>query len=283
MFLPHFFLQPVSSLPISFFRIFFALFMLYRTWKTWDIHLYFKLHTFNFSYLRGLKPFKGLQYLNYLRVVAFVGLLLGLEGFASLSFVLFFHLFFLDKALYFDSIYLQGLFLFLLALTDSNASLSVVESTVSQVPYWQIFVFQFQIAIVFFYKAVSKLHYDWLFRQEPLRDFLWFFANQSSNRLQVYRRYTGKHFAALIHSLFNHQLFAKCLAYFLPIIELLICPLIFYPPSYSLGIVLYFAYCIVYDLFSGQSFFCYENYLYGLFLIRPDFLGRVFELFGGVL
>lgn len=280
MFLPAFLLEPVSSLPIAFFRITFAIFLLYNTWKFSDIHRYFQLHTFNIGFFSWLKPFRGLQYLTYLRFLVLFGLLLGLPFCAAFATLLFFHLLLLDKTLYFDTIYLQGLFLFLLALTDSDKSLSIQNLGIEQVPFWHVFAFQSQLFLVFFYKGLAKLQKDWLFRQEPLREFFRFFVYRKTNGGEALYRFGGALCADKLHKLFNQRLFLCLIAYLLILVEFSICPLIFYPPTHLWGIALYLSYCLCYDLFSEQVFWAYEHYLFLLFLIKPEILESIFKSLG---
>jgi hypothetical protein len=106
----------------------------------------------------------------------FVGILLGSIGIflgwrfrfnAWLFFVSWFYIFLSDVSQYNNHYYLILLFSFLLAITDSHRFLSLDVRRVpslksTEVPAWQVFVFQFQIAVVYFYGGLSKLHPQWL-------------------------------------------------------------------------------------------------------------------------
>lgn len=40
---------------------------------------------------------------------------------------------------------------------------------VNTVPIWLLFLFQFQIVVVYFFGGIVKLNYDWLILQQPIR------------------------------------------------------------------------------------------------------------------
>ena len=52
------------------------------------------------------------------------------------------------------------------------------ESGTEVIPYWQLFLFQFLVFLVYFYGGLAKINYDWLFLQQPPRFFI--DANTSS-------------------------------------------------------------------------------------------------------
>ena len=84
--------------------------------------------------------------------------------------VLYAYLFFIDKSIYNNHIYLYFLMGWLLSCTHAGQFFSLGKKrTVRNILRWEQFIFQFQFVIVYFYAAIVKLKGDWLFLQEPVR------------------------------------------------------------------------------------------------------------------
>jgi hypothetical protein len=84
---------------------------------------------------------------------------------AVLSYMICFGYFFLvEEAYYNNHFYVILLLCFLFLFYKPSPA-----SDKKPVPFWLIFLFQFQIAVVYFYGGIVKINSDWLFLQQPVR------------------------------------------------------------------------------------------------------------------
>ncbi|HEX5661088.1 MAG TPA: HTTM domain-containing protein, partial [Polyangiales bacterium] len=99
-------------------------------------------------------------------VLALLGLGLTLGVYTRLAAALFAlgfsYLHFVDVTHYLNHYYLVTLLTGLLALVPIGAS----------APRWGLWLFRFQVGVVYFFGGVAKLRHDWLFAAEPLRTWL---------------------------------------------------------------------------------------------------------------
>jgi hypothetical protein len=89
----------------------------------------------------------------------------------------------IDKTYYLNHYYLVSVMTFLLLFVPANRylSLDVLRKPalkVTHVPAWTIYIFRFQLCIVYFYAGLSKLTYDWLINAMPLK--IWLHAKEST-------------------------------------------------------------------------------------------------------
>jgi len=127
----------------------------------------------NFSYLffEWITPWPAPGiYVHFLFNIA-MGVCVAAGFYYRVTTVLFFlgqaSMFFMDKAIYINHIYLYCLISFLLIFMPCHADLSFdarrdpsIRRT--QVPAWCLYVLRFQLAVVYFYAGVAKLQPDWL-------------------------------------------------------------------------------------------------------------------------
>jgi vitamin K-dependent gamma-carboxylase len=171
--------QPTDGRVLGLFRIVFGLFMCYEMVDYIQIDLVrnmFVLPLVNFRYdgfgwLPEL-PEAGLNAVVYTLLGCALLITLGLLfRWACRLFALgYLYIFLLDKSLYNNHIYLFILVALLLSMTHADDFWSLKRrKKATAVLRWEPFILQAQFAIVYFYAAIIKFKYDWLFRQQPTR------------------------------------------------------------------------------------------------------------------
>lgn len=166
--------SPVSILPLAVFRIVYGLVLVVLALR------YFYYDNIFQNYIAPTLLFPMVSWIPRLpgtwMYLPFVGILVGsiaiflgwrFRFHAWLFFVSWLYIFVIDVSQYNNHYYLILLFAFLLAITDSHRFLSLDVRRVPhlktlEVPAWQLFVFQFQIVILYFYGGLSKLYPQWL-------------------------------------------------------------------------------------------------------------------------
>ncbi|MEO1450133.1 MAG: HTTM domain-containing protein, partial [Bacteroidota bacterium] len=83
----------------------------------------------------------------------------------------------IDKTHYLNHYYFVSIIAFMMALLPAHRAFSLdvrrkPKLRLQQIPAWMILVLQVQLAIVYFYAGLAKLHPDWLFHAMPLRIWL---------------------------------------------------------------------------------------------------------------
>ncbi len=165
---------------LGIFRVFFGLLMVYQTWY------YHKsgLLTAGLTNPKLLFHYDGLEFLNPLPlpVLQFILVLMGISALsiaagyffrvACLTFtILHAYIFLIDKSIFNNHIYLFLLLGFLMAFTDADRffSLRGNRGFGPQIPRWQTFILQLQLAILYIYGAFAKISTDWFVHLEPMK------------------------------------------------------------------------------------------------------------------
>jgi hypothetical protein len=178
--------QHVNIAPLISFRILFGLLMafaLIRNLLLGFVHKFYIEPNFFFKYY-GFEWVEAmgasLSYTLYaVLILSAFGILLG--AFYRISATVFFLLFtyfeLIDQTHYLNHYYLISLLAFLLIFLPANRASSIDvllngRLKVDTVPGWTILILQFQIALVYFYAGLAKLHPDWLFYAQPLKIWL---------------------------------------------------------------------------------------------------------------
>ncbi|MDP7069037.1 MAG: HTTM domain-containing protein [Candidatus Peribacteraceae bacterium] len=97
---------------------------------------------------------------------------------APLFFLGYTWIFFLDQTFFLNHYYAIWLLSGLLIVTHCDRFLAIDQyrnPKSTEIPMWHLYLFRFQIAIVYIFAAVEKLNYDWMFRGEPVRMWLPYF------------------------------------------------------------------------------------------------------------
>lgn len=178
--------KPISIIPLVFFRVSFGLIMLWETTRyfshNWIERYYIEPHFFfnyeGFSWVQAWSG-GGMYYHFYvLGILAFfiaIGCLYRLS--AILFFIAFSFVFLLDKSNYLNHFYLIVLLSFIMIFLPANKKYAVdvlifpkIKSNIA--PNWTLLWLKIQLGLVYFFGGVAKLNTDWLFRGEPMRDWL---------------------------------------------------------------------------------------------------------------
>ncbi len=75
--------------------------------------------------------------------------------------------------------------LFFFSITDAHLWGSIRKKAKTLIPYWQVFLFKFQLFIVYFYGAIAKVESDW-FQGFPMRYWLHMVSEKFSNPTLVH-------------------------------------------------------------------------------------------------
>ena len=169
--------QPVDALQLNLFRVAFAIvlmlqFFVYTSAHFVEAGIIAPRFLFTYDYLPFIKPLPlgGMKFVLY---CTFIGPALMLFRktlrYGVILFVLSFaYLFFLEEAYYNNHFYmfmmLTTFWLFYSPKRDASGT--------EVIPYWQLFLFQFLVVIVYFYGGLVKINHDWLILQQPPRDML---------------------------------------------------------------------------------------------------------------
>ncbi len=170
--------QPVDALPLNLFRVAFALALLLQFYVYVSAHfieagILAPRFLFTFDYLPFIKPLPagGMKFILYctfigpalliFRKTMRIGVIIFVLSFAYLTF--------LEEAYFNNHFYfflmLTSCFLFFTPKRDSTGK--------EVIPYWQLFLFQFLVVLVYFFGGIVKLNHDWLFLQQPPRSLLY--------------------------------------------------------------------------------------------------------------
>lgn len=178
--------RPRSIAPLAVFRMLYGFMMLWSMLrflaKGWVSQLYVE-PAYYF-------PFKGFEWVQPLGAVG-MHALFGLLALSALAIMLGWHyrLFawifalgftyveLIDKTHYLNHYYFISVLAFMMALLPAQGAWSLdarkhANLASNQIPSWMILVLQLQLAIVYFYAGLAKLHPDWLFHALPLRIWL---------------------------------------------------------------------------------------------------------------
>jgi len=133
---------------------------------------------YGFDWVKPLsEPFLYLLFIALALSFLFQALGLFYRGASIFSFLAFTYIELLDKSNYLNHYYFVSIVCFLLIFVPAHRYFSVdvyrnPKLKVSHIPNYFILLFQFQLAIVYFYAGVAKLNYDWLVNALPLKIWL---------------------------------------------------------------------------------------------------------------
>lgn len=180
-----FLFRPVDVTTLVCFRILFGAILFWETtryfynYKIEDVYLERTYH-FTYTFFDFVAPPPGEWIFLVFIVLGISAILIALGWFYRLAAVVFFfvytYIFLIDATEYNNHYYFISLLGFLLIFVNANTWLSL--DSVQKpgikadfVPYWNLFILQFQVIIVYFLGGVAKINPDWL-RGEPLRHWL---------------------------------------------------------------------------------------------------------------
>ena len=176
---------PRDIASLAFFRVAFGILMLWEVYRYFSsrwIEKYFIATKFHFTYefFQWVKPWPDDGMFLHFYLLGILSILITLGLFYRVSSILFFlgftYFFLLEQARYLNHFYLVVLISFLMIFIPAHKAYSV-DSWLSRriksstVPFWALFLLQFQIGVVYFFGAVAKMNQDWI-HGEPMRYWL---------------------------------------------------------------------------------------------------------------
>lgn len=178
----HFLSRSTHIAPLVTLRIIFGAIMFISTIRFvlngWVYELYIKPQYF-FSYygFEWIQPFDapGMYALFALMGISTLFITIGLyyRVFITIFFLAFTYVELIDKTPYLNHYYFISVIAFLMIWVPANRYLSfdVLINPAKKrenIPFWQIFIFQLQLGIVYFYAGMAKVNYTWLVKALPL-------------------------------------------------------------------------------------------------------------------
>ena len=166
--------EPVDGTSVAFIRVAFAATMVY--WLTMHLVLdkiadnyyepSFLFPYFGFDWLQPW-PGRGLHLHFVVTLIAALGMMMGVfYRFSSVLFAIgFTYIAMLDKATYQNHYYFICLLAILFAITPADRACSFDvyrRKLTATIPRWVVWLFQFQIGLVYFFGGVAKISADWL-------------------------------------------------------------------------------------------------------------------------
>lgn len=175
-------LKPTNANTLGIFRFFFGLFMIIETYYYHTSGLIKKGFIapkvlFPYDYLEFIKPLPEPIMHLILGLMALGAIMITIGWRHKIGSLIFFlgntYFLLLDKGIYNNHIYLFSLIALLLIFTNASNSFSLKNkfslNSQSNIRNWELWIFRFQIIIVYFYGGIAKINYDWLFRFEPMK------------------------------------------------------------------------------------------------------------------
>ncbi|MFW5696781.1 MAG: HTTM domain-containing protein [Phototrophicaceae bacterium] len=229
---------PVDIMPLVFFRLAFGIIMLWEVWRYFRYDRIFRYYvepTFYFKYY-GFEwvhplPGDGMFWLFYGLGALSILILVGL--FYRVSMALFWlgvtYVFLLDQTQYLNHFYLICLISFLLIFVPAHRALSLdsllrpaIRSETA--PVWSLWLLRGQMAVVYFFGGLAKINADWL-RGEPMRSWL-----------------AARADFPVIGQWFTEEWMVYIFSYGGMLFDLLIVPLLLWPRTRLLALLLAFAF-----------------------------------------
>ena len=261
----------IDNAPLIAFRILFGLLMSWHCCKTvleGTIYRYFILpkHTLTFIGFDWLQPLPGkwMYAFNTIMALFAFGIAVGYKYRVSVAAftVMWTAEYLMQKSWYNNHYYLVILlciFLFIVpankyASIDSRKNPSIGQNTM---PYWCVFIFIFQIAIVYFFAAIAKLYPDWL--------------SGAYIEIMLTTR-DGKWLGPLLHNKEFHKFIA--MAGFL--FDLLIVPLLLFKRTRLLGTLASVCFHIFNSVVLHIGIFPYLSLAFLVFFYPPELSRRIF-------
>lgn len=180
-----FLFRPVDVSTLVSFRLFFGAILFWeviRYFYNYKIQSVYIDNTFHFTYalFDFVAPLPGNWMFLVFIVLGITAVLIALGWFYRQAAIVFFftytYIFLIEATQYNNHYYFIILLSFLMIFVNANTWLSLdiirkPEIKADCVPYWNLFILQFQVIIVYFFGGIAKMNPDWL-RGEPLRHWL---------------------------------------------------------------------------------------------------------------
>ncbi len=148
-------------------------------------------------------------------------------------------------------------------------------------PAWQIYVFRLQFFLVYFFGGLSKGHYDWLIRHYPLKRWFKEFKGETAFRWRLTRYCGTEAVAKKIERVLHHRWAPAIWSWGGFLIDLLVIPLLCYPPTRGLGVTLFLAFTFFNHWFFRLGAFPYINYAALFLFLDPSTSRMILDCFRG--
>ncbi|MFT7611823.1 MAG: vitamin K-dependent gamma-carboxylase [Parvicellaceae bacterium] len=161
--------KEVSASTLGLFRILLgvllidSIYHLQEYFTTGLMHSPFFFKYDGFAWLELFEPF-ALHLFFCVIYLAAVMVILGLyyRFFSIILFLGYTYIFLIDKGHYNNHFYFYSLLLFLLIFVKADAWGALGKKNKAKIPYWNIFILQSQVFVVYFFGFIAKLQGDWL-------------------------------------------------------------------------------------------------------------------------
>lgn len=125
-----------------------------------------------------ISPLEGIGMYVLFTLLAIFSIAIAL-GYRTKLFLIFFilgfsYIFIIDVAYTLNKFYLFLIIAALLLCSDESTSWKyphLKKSSNQPVAYWNIFIFQALVGLIYFYSGIAKINHDWLYHGEPLHSF----------------------------------------------------------------------------------------------------------------
>ncbi|MFK7769231.1 MAG: HTTM domain-containing protein [Mariniblastus sp.] len=263
--------EEVDGSSVAFIRIAFAATMVF--WLT--MHLVLDKIAFNYYEPQYLFPYFGFDWIQpwpgrglhlhfVVTLVAALGMLFGVfYRFSSVVFAVgFIYIAMLDKATYQNHYYLICLLAILFAVCPSDRTMSFDSFRLKRpttVPRWVVWLFRFQIGLVYFFGGVAKINSDWL-AGFPMQQVL-----------------AGKQDHFLIGSFCQEQWFVYAFVWGGMLFDLLIVGFLLFPKTRVFGFVLTLAFHLTNASLFRIGVFPWVMIFLTMIFFSPDWPRQVFS------
>lgn len=175
-----------SNAPLIVFRILFGALMVFSTFRFWwngwieDFYIHPILHFkyYGFEWVHVLPP-NGMYILFFVCGLSALFIMLGFfyRIAAPIFFLSFTYIELIDKTYYLNHYYFVSLVAFILIFLPAHQRLSLDArlgwvSRQNQCKQWHTFIIKFQLAVVYIFAGIAKIHPDWLLHAQPLQNWL---------------------------------------------------------------------------------------------------------------
>ncbi len=264
--------QPVDNGPLVVFRIIFGFLLFYHVTTyllNGSVYQNFIQPPFTFTYIgfEFLQPLPGNGMYFYFGLMALLALLIMLGAwyrFAMTGFAVLWTLqYLMQKSGYNNHYYFILLLCWLMTIVPANGFCSIDTkrkplSKTHTCPQWAIWIFAVQVAIVYFFAAISKLNAEWFSGK---------FIGIQFSRLSMHPVYG---------SIYGQAWFPQFIAYTGLLFDLLIIPLLLWKKTRKYAFIL----CCLFHLFNSFSFrigiFPYLSIALCIFFFEPGNIRSIF-------
>jgi vitamin K-dependent gamma-carboxylase len=288
--------QPIDGSSLALFRALFGLLMCGSIFHKRNFLIsYYTSFDFYFKYpfLEFIKPLGtwGMRVVIYGLIVSLGCFSAGLFYHVSVlvALILYTYIFLLDKAMYNNHYYLIILFLFFFNFVDASHVFAldnlifIKDEPVTQIPYWNVLIFQLQLLIVYTYGGLNKITYDWLMRGEPMTVLFKAFIPKTNWDWKISRYCWSDSMIAKVSMFFKMKYSGLIFSWFGMIFDLLIISFMLIPATLPYALPLFIFFHLFNLWFFMIGIFPYMNFAVIVLFLSPEFSRKLIQMFQGGL